>query len=154
MRRCGALRNQDRVRSDAGPIDMSDSTPEGAPRVAFVARLVGRSEAFGVLTVGIAEQPDGGGRSLLFMSPLPAEGGAVLGVCNELQATADGGVVDIRIESTSLRVQFRDGVGHGLGLADDTTVALDIDVPQLDVLKSALQEIIARCDPAPTLAIA
>lgn len=132
---------------------MSESTPEAVPQVAFVARLVGLSEEFGVLTVGVAGQPDGGGRSLLFMSPLPAEQDAVLGVCNEHQASADGGVVDIHVETTSLRVLFREGVGHELGLPDDTTVALDIDEQQLALLKSALQEIVGRCDPAPSISV-
>jgi hypothetical protein len=131
---------------------MNESTAE-AP-LAFVARLVGLSEEFGVLTIGVAEQPDGGGRSLLFMSPPPAEEVAALGVCNERQACIDKGVIDIRVESTSLRVQFRRGVGHELGLPDHTTVGLDIDEEQLALLKSALRQIVGRCNPAPSLSIA
>ena len=116
-------------------------------------RAVGVSEAYGVLTVGIAERADGTGSCLLFSAPSPDDPDRAFSCVDEHGRPPDGPVARIDIGPETLRVRFGAGAGAALGLEDDTTLHLALERAEVERLAAALREIAARCDDPPGIVV-
>ena len=123
--------------------------PEGA----FTVREVGVVEEDGVLTLGLAENTDGTGRSILFMSPLPGDDDTTICLCNELQATAYDALEAVRLTRSTLELRLRAGVGHAFGLPDEVEMKLGLVDDQVTLLSQGITDVFDRCDPAPALSV-
>ncbi|MEV1290093.1 Imm10 family immunity protein [Micromonospora sp. NPDC049679] len=127
----------------------------------FVAQLSGVSDDEGCLTAGVAEQPDGTGRSLIFMCDVdPAEAQDVdLGMdayclVTETHGTAYGCVEELTLVGDELRVLLREDAISQLDLEDRSVeVRLDLDRESVDDLSDALRRILTygRADARPTV---
>ncbi len=120
------------------------TTPAGTPKPAnagrsgrrrrlggFTAGLVGVDDDGEVLCVGVAEQPDGRGRSLIFQAgsePLSdPDVDNEYCLVTETQATVYGGIKDLRLHRGVLRVELTRQAAATLGL----TTVIDVDLTKV-----------------------
>lgn len=117
----------------------------------FIARTAGTSEENGVLTTGVGENADGSGRALLFMSPAPGDPDTRMFVCDEVGATPDDDVVEIRLNSTELHVRF--ARRPGADRDDEYTISLALEDQQRAIFTDGLLAVAARWPEPPKLVL-
>lgn len=87
------------------------------------------------------------------MSPLPGDSESFLCITDETAEVAFGGVEEVRLSRSALRIRFRSGVGFLFGLPDDAEIGLDVPAADYEALERGLIEVVARCRDAPALEV-
>lgn len=141
------------VKEDTDPADLGNQPKPAESRRrsgTFIARLVGTAEENGILTVGVAEQPDGTGRTLLLQGVNPASSSADLlhpdeGYCVIIDAgpTVYGGLTAIGIHDGVLKLRLVPSAARTLQLPTEVTITLDVDHTAVSALRTGIRRVIA-----------
>jgi hypothetical protein len=115
----------------------------------FVVRRVGTAEENGVLTVGIAADPDATGRCLLFSVQIDTGDDETLAaeentycITDEVQSTTYGGVVSCLLAPHELRLTFSAEAAQRLHLNPSCRFPLRVDKGSVEQLRSGLRRVL------------
>jgi hypothetical protein len=116
----------------------------------FTARLVGIADEDGILSVGVAEQSDGSGRTLVLQGVDPTSPSTELlepeeGYCVIVdgEATVYGGLAAVGLRDGRLQITFTPRGARTLHLPTKVTITLDVDDTSIEELGAGIRRVIA-----------